>query len=356
MISMLDPARYAAANARVHGRLAQLLSAMTWQDLLIAPDLPEVLRILTGTVYGQVLARIPAERLEPDWIERALRQYLVEAYRAPIRFTPRGPQELVDWLWRRFELDNVKLVLRGVEQGRPAQRIQARLVPLGEASELPWGSLVESVSVPAVVERLEGTFYGDVLELALDRYLREELLFVLEVVLDRTYYRRLRDLSEGLSGRDKQEARLFVGTIVDSENVLWAFRYRIYYNLGPEEILNYTLHRGVRVGVDVIRNIALGAGILETVEQIWGEELPNLDRLVGLSEREMLDELELIFKRYLYDLARQAFTGYFLHLGIILAYEILLETEVQDLIVIVEGKAADWSPDQIRPYLTGMAR
>jgi V/A-type H+-transporting ATPase subunit C len=356
MVSTLDPARYAAANARVHARLDLLLSPVTWQELLSVPDLSELFRILTGTVYGQVLGSISVEQLEADRIERALWQYLARAYRAPIRFAPSGPQKLIDWLWRRFELDNLKMVLRGVQRGRPAQHIRERLVPLGPASELPWDNLVEAPSVSAIVEHLEGTFYGRVLDPALDRYLREELLFVLEVVLDRSYYRRLLDMSEDLWGRDKREARLFVGTIVDCENVLWAFRYRIYYNLGPEEILNYTLRRGVRVDLEVIRSIALGAGILETVEQVWDEELPGLDRLVGSTEQEALDELELIFQRYQYDLARQAFGGYPLHLGTILAYEILIETEVHDLVSIIEGKAADWSPDQIRPYLIGMAR
>lgn len=43
--------------------------------------------------------------------------------------------------------------------------------------------------------------------------------------------------------------------------------------------------------------------------------------------------------------------GYSLHLGIVLAYVVLQETEVKDLVSVLEGIVAGWSLEQIRPYL-----
>jgi V/A-type H+-transporting ATPase subunit C len=255
------------------------------------------------------------------------------------------------WRWRHFELDNLKTVLRAVAQEVAPERARATLVPLGTTSALSWDSLVEVESVVSVVERLADTFYGEALKPALDRYRRGGPLLVLEVRLDLAYYRRLLAMIQGLSGRDRKEAERFLGTLIDSQNVLWAFRYRIYYGLSPEEILNYTLHRGIEIDATTIRAIAEGAHVLEVLRQVWDGRLSNLERLEGLSDEDALDEAERLFDRYLFEQAQRVRNKYAMHLGIVLSYEVLLETEVYDLVSIAEGKVANWSADQIRPYL-----
>ncbi len=353
MIGILDPARYAAVNARVRGRLDKLISITRWGHILTASDLPDLVRWLHNTVYWDVLAPIGEAEVEPERVERALRQYHAQAFRMPLSFLRGAPANLLDWLWRGFEVDNIKTVLRTVERGVARQQIRASLTPLGPASGLPWDELADSPSVPAVVDRLNSTFYGRALDQALDRYRREQLLFVLEVALDLAYYRRLRRLLDDLGGRDKAEAERFVGFNIDAQNLQWAYRYRIYFDLSPEEILNYTLPRGLRVDASVVREIATGWPLLEIATRLWGDRLPDLERLRNRSEREALPELELIFQRHLYQEARGTLRGDPLHFGVVLAYETLLESEVEDLVTVVEGKEAGWSVDRIRSYLIG---
>lgn len=255
---------------------------------------------LSLTPYQAVLAAIAVEEPDPGEIERRLWQHLARSYRAPLPFMPGGAKVLLAWLWRRFEVENLKTILRGVKSGAPSTQIRRTLVPLGSASDLPWETLTGLASVPAVVDRLEGSFYGRVLEPGLERYRREELLFVLEIRLDLAHFRRLLRLIGKLRGRDRREAQRFTGTLVDGQNVLWAFRYRIYDDLSPEEILNYTLHEGVRVDASLIRHIAAGASVPQVLQQVWGEDLPELERLAGLPDKEALWEAEKAFDRYFY--------------------------------------------------------
>lgn len=351
MLGILDVPRYAAANARVRGRIGRLLSPARWRILLNASDSGEFLQYLSGTAYRSALATMVMERPDLGEIERRLWQYLAQAYRAPLPFMPGGSKKLLVWLWRRFEVNSLKAILRGVKGGAPPARIRRTLVPLGSDSDLPWETLTELPSVPAVVERLEGSFYGRALEPGLDRYRREDLLFPLEIRLDLAYVRQLLRLIEKLRGRDRQEAQRFTGAMVDSQNVLWAFRYRIYDDLSPEEILTYTLHQGVQVDASIIREIAAGASVLHVLQDVWGESLPGLRRLRGLSDKQALLEVERIFDRHFYNEAMETLKGYSLHLGIVLSYVVLQETEVKDLVSLLEGIAAGWSPDQIHDYL-----
>ncbi len=357
MVALLGPARYAASNASVRARLAQRLSDNRWSQLSAAPDLDAVVALLGTTAYGATLEAVSAQTPEPEQMEQSLRIYLVQAFRTPLKLMQGKPRTLLDWLWRRFELENVKTVIRSVAGDRPARETQAALVPLGSGSDLPWDAMIEAQSLPALLPSLRTTFHGEqyarALEPAMDRYGREGKLFVLEVALDLAYYRRLLRLLDSLSGRDRRDAGRFVGTLIDGHNLLWAFRYRVYFDLSPEEILNYTLQRRLRVDAAMVREIAQGASLSEATHAVWNDRLPDLERLEALPSEEALPELELILRRYLHRVAKNALEGYPFHLGTILAYTVLLENEVQDLIAIIEGKAAGWSAEQIRPMLIG---
>lgn len=359
MSRLPGPVHYAAATARVRARIAQLLSADKWQALIAAADLDELAGLLKGTAYGEALPTAQEQPLRPEILGRGIRAYLIQAWRIPLNLLQGAPRDLLDWLWRRFELNNLKIILRALEQKRPANRIQTSWIPLGPASRLPWNTLAMARSVAGVVESLrssvQGDFYARALDTALKRYQQEHALFLLEIALDLAYYRRLLYQVQALSGRDRREARRFVGTQMDIQNLLWAFRYRVYFDLSLEEILSYTLQRRLRVNATVVRRIALGASPVEIVGEQWGERLPDRERWADLPTAEALPALELALQRYLAGLAWNTLAGYSLHLGTVLAYGVLLENEARDLITVVEGKAAQWPSERIQSELIGLA-
>jgi vacuolar-type H+-ATPase subunit C/Vma6 len=351
MASLTGPVQYAAASARVRGRLARLLPASTWSTLISAADPGEFVRELMATDYAQTIADASSEPVETGPVESRLRQHMAHGFQAPLRFLPRSTRELLDWRWRHLEIDNIKMILRGVERGASAERIVSTLVPLGPGSDVAWENLAQAVSVAAVVDQLRGTFYGRALRPALDQYAEEHRLFALEVRLDLEYHRRLLKLIEGLGGEDRHVAERFLGFMIDSQNVIWALRYRIYYHLSPEEILNFTLNHGVRVRPSSMQEIAAGADPVDVLQRVWDGKLGELQALRGLTREEVLARAESLFNRYLYRQAIKTLQGFPLGLGIVLAYHTLLEFEVYDLVTVLEGKAVGYAPDQIRPLL-----
>ena len=351
MTILLEPARYAAVNARTRGLLARLIPDALWAELVVTSTLGEQLDILRQTWYAERLLDLTGDVSNVAGLERALWSHLAWAFRLPLRLMRGTSRELLEWYWRRFEVDNLKTILRAAHYNTPLESFRDALTPLEASSTLPWDALIAADSVVAVVNLARQTAYGPALDNALDRYRREGVLFVMEVALDLGYTQHLLQLIAQLRGRDHREAMRFVGTWVDAQNLLWAYRYRIYTDFSPEEILNYTLHRGLRVNAAVVRAIALGAPLLEVVQQLWGNGLPDLEMLQELPERDALPRLELILQRHLWSEARQARNGYPLSLATVLAYAILLESEMRDLMTLTEGKAVGWTAEQIRPYL-----
>jgi V/A-type H+-transporting ATPase subunit C len=352
MAALLDTARYAAANAQVRALYTRMVDPFLWRQILDAPDVAAISTLLQQTGWGEEPAP-DGQQPRAAELERGLWRQLARLSLRPSNLIAGTPRDLLVWYWRRFEIDNFKTVLRSIHYQEPWSRAEAIIVDLGDLTPISWRALAESDSVQAMVDRLQEGPYKRALDQAMPRYQREHSLFVLEASLDLAYGHRLRSLISSLHGRDRGEAEAYLGFQLDVQNLLWAYRYRIFARLSPEEILNYTLHRGLRVDADIVRRIALGAPLVETVHALWGDRLPGMDQLQALPEREALTRLEVNCERYLADRARHARGGYPLHLGTLLAYLILLEAETQDLTTIIEGRSFGWPMERIQPFLIG---
>ena len=352
MAALLDTVRYAAANAQVRALYTRMAGPFLWRQFLDAPDIAAFSTLLQQAGWGEELA-LDGQQQRAVELERGLWRRLASLSLLPSKLISGNPRALLVWYWRRFEIDNLKTVLRSVHFQEPWSVVEPIIADLGELTAISWRALAQSGSVPAMVDRLKEGPYRQALDQAMPRYQREHSLFVLEVSLDLAYGRRLRGLIDSLHGRDRREAESYLGFQLDARNLLWAYRYRTFAQLSPEEILNYTLHRGLRVDANVVREIALGAPLVETVRTLWGDRLPGMAQLQDLPERQALTRLEVNCQRYLAERARQARGGYPLHLGTLLAYLVLLEAETQDLTTIIEGRSFAWPMERIQPFLVG---
>jgi len=346
--SVMAVQKYAALHATVRARYSTMLTTATWEALCRASDFDAVLGIIAETVYGRCLQFDRAE-LTPRRVIYEIKKHISDTCKLVIHSTPVPGRQLIVQLWRLFEVDNVKAVLRGVATGATWQQVRYVLFPLGSSAVLPAEEMLGTGDVNKAVDMLRGTPYYGVLSHALERYVAEQSLFPLEVALDLGYLRELWKDVKQLSGDDHRQAMRIVGTQVDVTNLLWAIRYRVYHHLSEEEIINYTVPFGYRVDDRDIRTIAAGGDIAEVIERTY-PHLADVHELLR-EPREGLPELEVRLQRYIVGQCRSAFIGYPFHLGIPLAYVLLNEYEIQDLTVIIEAKAAQMPIEAFRSYL-----
>jgi vacuolar-type H+-ATPase subunit C/Vma6 len=132
-------------------------------------------------------------------------------------------------------------------------------------------------------------------------------------------------------------------------NLMWAIRYRVYYRLSEEEIINYTLPFGHRVRDEDIRAIAVGGDLVRAMDRLY----PGLSDIeILLQEPEHgLPKLELQLQRRMRQQFKEVFTSYPFQIGLPLAFAVLNELEVQDLTVLIEAKSAQMPADRFTPYL-----
>ena len=350
MSTGMEAVAYSASNARVRGLYSRLLSSEQWRALVDVPNLEAAVTFLRDTSYSPALEGLTDTPLRITTIEGRLKALVADNTNKCLSLAKSGARQMVLVWLRHFELDNLKVVFRGIAQGYNAEQIESMLIPLSEATTLPWSSLAHELSVPALVDRLQGTHYINPLKNALPGYERDDSLFSIEVALDIRYYRDVWAVMQRLGTLEHKDAKIMMGDILDALNIEWAFRYREYYGLSPEEIVNYTLWHTDRTDANLIREIALGATPREIVDRVFGQNAVDLSG-APTEVSQMLPELELALKRHTRKTAKSLLGGYPFRLGTILAYLVLLDQEVTDLITVIEGKEMGWEPDEIHHYL-----
>jgi V/A-type H+-transporting ATPase subunit C len=326
-----------------------MLAPEVWASLCDAASYDTLINSLKDTVYGPYLAAVEDRNLTPRRATYQIKGHLADAFVTVIRLVPEYARPVLTQLYRLFELDNLKAILRGIAAGASWDQVRYVLFPLGSFTVLPAQAMVESGSVEAAVEQLRRTPYYDTLSHAMERYTAEQSLFPLEVALDLDYWRELWSDVRGLSGRDKEQALRLIGSLVDTNNLMWAVRYRVYYRLSEEEIINYTLPFGYRARDESIRAIAAGADIGEILRRVY-PRLINVDALLQ-EPRTGLPQLERMLQQHIVEQCRAAFIGYPFHIGIPLAYVLLNELEIQDLTVLIEAKSMQLSADVFTRHL-----
>ncbi len=339
---MTGALRHAATHAQVRARLPGLLDVPAWRSLVLQESVEGVAQRLEDGAYGTGLPTRPAA------LQRRLTATLAEETHAAATFAWGATRSLLVAYGRRFELANLKTVLRARHHEVPWERGAAFLTPLRH-TRLPWRALFEAPTTEAVARRLEGTPFGPPLLTVLEQH-GDAAPFRFEVALDLAYFQDLVRRIERLGGRDGRRARTFVGDWIEVENLSWAFRYRRLAGLTPEETINYTLHRAFHAGLDAVRRVVTGSTVAEEAARLGYAIDPEAP------EDEALAALERSAGQRRADAAEHLFLGAPFDVGAPLALLALRETEVRDLVTLIEGVAAGLRRDAVTVRFLGRAR
>lgn len=334
---------YAGVNATTRALYSQLLAPQTRQLLAQARNLDALVTTLTTTAYAPYLS-IDRQALTPRRVVYQLRWHLAQGYDKLIRMTPKPGRTLLIQLWRLYEVDNLKATLRGIATGASWNEVLHLLSPMARHITLTLNDMqrmLESATIARAINRIRHTPYYETLLHALERYEAEQNLFPLEVALDLDYRRAIWQAIHNLKGVDHEHALRLVGTFIDADNLLWAARYRVYHQLSTQEVINYTLPFGYQVRDEDIRAIATSdAGDSATIIEVIRRLYPDLEELDSVTPQRWLAALERALNRRIARLCHKAFRGDPFHIGVPVAYLILLEYELRDLTAIVEAIAS----------------
>lgn len=155
-----EPGNYPYVTARVKAKKASLYAADTYPRLL-QMEIPQIARFLGEGGYKEQILALGAQLRGVDLIERATADNLAQVFRQIIEMCEGRLKEMVARHLDRWDVANIKTILRGKVYGATNEEIEEDLVAAGSLDASFLRKLVALESVEKVFGALKGTIYEE---------------------------------------------------------------------------------------------------------------------------------------------------------------------------------------------------
>ncbi len=173
---------YAYTNTRVKAMKAKLLKKEEYQKFL-KMSLAEIARYLQETEYNKEITELGVKFSGINLVEYGLNRNLEKTFAKILHFALQQPKEQVRLYLRRYDVSNIKTILRGKFSRVSNEKISNELIASGEFSRgFLEKAIIESSNVEEAIEHFKGTEYHSILE----KFSND--LTKLEDELDKFYY------------------------------------------------------------------------------------------------------------------------------------------------------------------------
>lgn len=247
---------YEYLNTRVRVMLAKLLKPEYFRALLELRELGELVNALAETDYAPEIERCSVEFSGYESIEHAVLRNGQRAFTHLVRIAPEAPRDLIQLVLERFEVFNLKTILRGVHAGVSPDEMARNLYPSIVYPRAFYHELLKRQTLRGVLDYLlsTGNRYYQPLAAAFAEYERTGKLALLEHAVDSFYFRYAHQV---LGERRDENARLVreaLGTEADILNLVYALRI-IESGVQSDEKYRYILEGGRSLSPLAVRDL-----------------------------------------------------------------------------------------------------
>lgn len=342
---------YAYATARIKSKKSLLLTNDNYPKLLMM-DLNEIGRFMGETQYKTEMAELASKYSGVDLIELGTSRNLAHTYRSIIGFCSGDLKEIVAGYLRRWDMWNIKTILRGKYSNATVEEIQEDLVPAGTLSEEDLNALLAIDSMSEIIEtsarKLSIQVPADI-TLSLER---DGNLAAVEDYLDFVYYQRLLASIDPNKKSDSQFLS-FVKREIDIVNLRTLLKLKMD-NMAGDKIKVYFIEGGSNelsiaelnrlAGIEIFDNL-----VDELSKYSFYDEIKN--SLEKAKTTRSLNPVMVKLDKYLAKEAERFSHLYPLSVLPILDYIIRKKIEVDNIRIIARGKASGMDNEIIKKLL-----
>ncbi len=318
-------ADYGYLNARVRGLRSRLLPPGFMAEQLDSPGFAGFTTALAQTTYGRDLEEAQAEGSGLSAVDTALARSFVRTTRGLLRQADGRPRELIALLLRRYDLANLKSVVRARHAGRDGEDVLAAVLPAGELDMPVLKAMAEAPDLPSAAQvlALSGHRLTEAFRKAAAAYASDQDLLVFEVALDQAFYQGLIADAEELGAPPAFQR--YVANEVDAANLRTALKLR-----GREgDPRRFFVPGGRAVGLQLFTELA---------GQPQGTPLPQLrPPFTELADATSLGEVESRL-RSAQDVQAGRLATDPLDIGLVTQYLLRKEQETAQLRLLARGK------------------
>lgn len=329
---MNDIARYAAVNTKIRAMEGQFLSDEDYKILFTMDNVQDIIQYLSRTNLGGAFDSGNRDSLHRGEAEVLLKRYGIDIIKKLIHYF-RGPYgEFVEILFLRFEIKDLKLLLRAMYTDRDYIRSSSPFIYIGRYGGLDLERLIRSNSLSELFNNLEGTLYYEYLA-PLKLGGEQEDIFAIEMALDHAYFSLYKRYLKPLNSDEKDAVYTLQGIRADLLNLQWIYRGKKFYHLAPELLFNYCIRFGGRLKDKFLKDLCYCSDIAELEQKAAKTRYNFLFR--HDKTRDIFMERRIF--RYLYYKYREYKSKKPMDILQVVLFFDLLEFEIKDIITIMEN-------------------
>ncbi len=348
---------YASSLGRLKAYTSEFLPRETYATLTQMNDIPEMTKLLETTPYGGAIAQSAASYQGGTLLEVAINRTFVQRNRRALEATPFAGRQVVELYLRRWDIQNILLILSSKAYGRPVSETEAFLV---SSRDIPAGLFAGSMSIDdfrvllqqptleGVATHLTKFGYGGLILPMVDAYARTHDVFPIAQALDKEYYERLFEAARFYQG-DEWTVRQFLQGEIDVRNVLLLLK-AMDTGVDPEQASARFLDGGT-LPRSVVGELSAVRTVPELAKQL-SDRFPVLpEGNEPYLESRSLTAYETALQRDRASREVARMRAYPLSLAMIFTYLLLAELERADLRRIIYGRMYDLSTAAIENSL-----
>ena len=350
---MATSVNYGYVNARIRGMKSRLLGRELLESLILKPDTDAIITELEKTSYREEIEKASVQHAGLACIEVALRMDIARTFRKIYSlFEEEMDEKYARVLLNRWDVHNIKTILRGKNIHEPSSEILGCLIPAGELDEATLVELVKQPDVRGVIDLLATwrIIYSLPLTQHFKEYSEKRDLAVMEYALDKFYFAIALDTIRGDTDDDRI-VREMVATEIDVTNIRSVLKM-IRDRIPIEEAQEFLIPGGAVLDEKRLVLLVKAGTIKDAMKQLAGSPYEFLGQVPEETfKQEKISVFEKELERFLIRKGTGGFLGDPLSIAIAIGYVWAKFTEVTNIRIISRLKMADVAEKIIREEL-----
>ena len=337
---------YAYAVARVKAKKSLLLGEEDYDKMLMM-TVPEISRYISETGYGKEMTDLAGRQSGLDLLEHATYTNMANVFSGILQSSSGELYDMVSAYLDKWDIWNLKVILRGKSYGLDADGIREDFVPAGRLGAESLERLVALDTDDEIIAEFGRMVHLNIPQEVLTAYKASGNLGEIEDFLEKAHYERL---INNISPASRPSGIFldYVKEEVDMKNFETILKLKAEGIYG-DQVMKYIIAGGRRIDSRLLSLLAnaesIGSVMSEVSQLEFGEEIKDA------LESGSLMETVAALKRYAVTKAKRFSQLYPLSVIPILDYMIHKENEIRNIRIIARGTESGLSRDTIKGLL-----
>lgn len=337
--------RFTAINTKLRVMRSRFLKDEDYVALMNRESVAEQVKyLMTNSIYGEVLEELE-DYDDIQSVQLKLEKFLVIQFEKILKYFSDDYEVYLKSFILRHEVEDLKVYLRAIARGESLAQYSNSSRSKKKYYTFSYDKIKDAKTLDEMLEKLKGTRYYDVIY----PYKHEDytkLMFYMEMNLDRLYFDTIYKRAQDMHKSDRLVFEDSFGENIDALNIEWIYRGLRFYNLSPEELVNYTLPYGKYFKFKDLKELCY-ADMTEFKSIVSNSKYKEL-----VSEEEDVDLfMGIRVQRHMYKYFMSKLSHGKLDISVPNAYLHLLEYEIADIISILEALKYGLSYTEVKDYL-----